>query len=102
MVKVRIDRVVFDAPTRKDHLMKVPRKALFLSRNDEGRYFDESEMVHKVRHSGIVCDSCSDPIPYPYVWVLVLCNPMRACGTLCENCKSRYWSEKPAYVMKEG
>jgi len=109
--KVIIERIKFVPRTRKDHLVKVPRHALYLSAHDvyepvesereklellnEGRaHYSDRFLVA----SGIVCDVCGDPITTRYVWVLVLCNPWRPWGTLCGNCRERYHKDKPAYI----
>lgn len=110
-MKVRIDRITYEAPTRKDHLIKVPREALFRHIEDEyGRVEDDEERVellvkavaHRgldlfLEYSGIVCDFCGDPIPYPYVWCLVCGGYTR--GAICQKCKDRNWQDKPAYVI---
>jgi len=82
-MRVRIERVEYEAPIRGDHLVKVPRECLF-------RSADDIREKGKLLISGIVCDACNSAILTPYVWVLVLCNPMRPWGVLCVNCIERY------------
>ncbi|MBW2673828.1 MAG: hypothetical protein JRD89_10510 [Deltaproteobacteria bacterium] len=108
-MKVRIDHIAYDAPTKRDHLMKVPRQALYISQEDQYREpRDDAELVdaflnRSVRDgkilasSGIVCDACSEPIPYAYVWVLVLGG--YPWGVVCERCRQAHWADKPAYVL---
>ena len=108
-MKIQIDKIAYEAPTRGDHLMKVPRQALYISQEDEYREpRDDDDLVdafvnRSVRDgkilasSGIVCDACNEPIPYAYVWVLILGG--HPWGVLCQACKDRHWADKPAYVM---
>jgi hypothetical protein len=110
MPTVTIGRFKYTPPTRGDHLMKVPRTDLPLSAQDEFRKpKDDEELVEAlVKYgytdgripvvSGIVCDACNAPILYPYVWVLVISNPWRVWGVLCEDCKAKYHKGKPAYI----
>jgi len=44
----------------------------------------------------IVCDGCGRPIPYPYVWILVLGGS--PWGTQCQECKDKYFSKLPAFI----
>jgi len=110
--KVIVDRIRFTPVTRKTHLVKVPRWALFLSARDYYQLIEDDEKKVKLLtegrahqgdrfliSSGIVCDGCSDPILTPYVWVLILSYPWIAWGTQCENCRQRYHKDKPAYVL---
>jgi len=96
-MRVRIERIEYNTPDRRDHLVKVPRRALYVSDLDGPVIFDEAEAVHKVESSGIVCDGCGSPIPYPYVWVLVIGG--WPSGVQCEKCRERYHKDKPAYVI---
>ena len=111
MGEVIIDRVKVKPPTRKDHLLKVPRQVLFMSQDDVWRKArDNNELIehhlHRsadlerglvLEHSGIVCDSCGEPIPQPYVWCLIIGG--HCWGTLCQSCVDRYHSGKPRYVL---
>lgn len=109
---VTIDKIRLEPPTRKDHLLKVPRQALFISQLDEWRQAkDDEELIEYHLHrtanldtrkiltySAIVCDSCNDPIPYPYIWCLII-GGSYSWGTLCEECKNKYHSKLPQYVL---
>jgi len=109
---VVIERVKYAPPTRKAHLVKVPRFGLFLSARDTYEPIEDEEERLKLLtegrahcgdrflvSSGIVCDACGDPILTRYVWVLVLNFPWIPWGTLCQSCKERYHNDKPAYVL---
>jgi len=110
-VKVIVDRLAYTPPTRRDHLIKVPRNVLYMSRHDEYRPpTNDDELVEALvngtvvdgkilTYSGIVCDACSRPIPYPYVWIFVAGGVAR--GTRCEDCRTRYHNNKPAYVLQK-
>jgi len=113
-MKVQIERFTYQAPTRKDHLIKIPRQFLYMSRFDEYKPAETEEELLKAAEqgflsddlehgkilvvSGIVCDACNDPIMSPYVWILVIGG--RPWGTQCENCRQRYHSKKPAYIAQ--
>jgi len=108
---VQIDNYKVEVPLRKDHLLKVPRQMLMMSREDEWRQAkDDNELIEYhlnrsadldtgkiLTHSGIICDSCNDPIPYPYIWLLIIEGD--SWGTLCENCKNKYHSKLPQFVL---
>jgi len=105
-----VDKLRYNPPTRKDHLLKVPREVLYASADDEYEYVADEEkrlslMVEaKPRrgndflvYSGIVCDFCNQPIPYPYVWILICGGYSR--GVICEDCRKRYHNDKPALIV---
>jgi len=87
-MKVRIGDVVIEVPTRKDHLLKVPREVLALHREDVYRKVkDEKEFLEAIHSrafrigeggpevlecSGILCDACGNPLMTAYVWLLIL------------------------------
>jgi len=83
--------VDYKLPHLKDHLLKVPREwfAIF---KDFGQ---------------VLCDACGEVITDVdkedaprFVWLLVLSKPWVAWGTICEECRWRYHSERPAYAIK--
>ena len=86
-MKVRIviggRRITYAIPKKSDHLLKVHR----------------SLFPQEWLGDPILCDVCGDPIPYAYVWILILARPWYAWGTLCEQCRQRYHSKRPAYVL---
>jgi hypothetical protein len=88
--KVKIDRVLYHAPTRRNHVVRVPRKALFRSGEDV-----RDANGHLVV-SGIVCDACNTPIMEETVRVLIL--DLSPWGALCATCKEKYHRGLPEYL----
>jgi hypothetical protein len=88
--------LIYQVPNRRDHLLKVPRTLFPQHVYDE--VDDSNPLDPKITFGEILCDSCSEPVNYPYVYVLILSNPWRCWGVICENCKQKYHSRKPAYI----
>jgi len=110
---VVVGTVAFKPPTRKrTYLVKVPRSVLHLSVNDEYEYVGDFErrvellvegIAHKgdyfLVHSGLVCDSCNNPLKHSYIWILIIDG--YPWGAICESCRQKYHSKLPAFVLTE-
>jgi len=75
--KVSIGKIRYQINTKKDHIIRIPRKAL--------------------SYQFPVCDVCNTPLKTIHVKVLVL--SLHPWGCLCDSCIEKYHSDLPIFTV---
>lgn len=112
MAKARIENMVFNVPTRKrTFILRLNRNMLHLSKDDIYVSVDDENRIveHLVKGyahkgnklltiSGLVCDSCGDPVFKQYVDILIIDG--YGWGLICDKCREKYHNKLPIFVVK--